>query len=101
MNCRYRCSEAQQELADRLLAESSRVCDLTAEAVRTNKDETDHRLREKLDDIDFRKKELLRIRKEVCLEIDALGTYKERLMDALSSVRKNALIICQKCLIAR
>ncbi|XP_024946354.1 tektin-1 [Cephus cinctus] len=98
---RYRCSEAQQELADRLLAESDRVCELSAETVKANKEETDHYLKEKLDDIEFRKQELLRVRKEVLLETDALATYKERLMDALSSVKRNALVICEKCLIAR
>lgn len=98
---RYRCSEAQQELADRLLNESQRVCELSSEKVRNNKEETDHRLKEKIEDIEFRKKELLRIRKEVLLEIDALSIYKERIMDALSSVRKNAFVICEKCLILR
>ncbi|XP_014610058.1 PREDICTED: tektin-1 [Polistes canadensis] len=98
---RYQCSVAQQELADSLLSESKRVCELTAETAKTNKEETDHQLKEKLEDIDFRKKELLRIRKEVILEIDALCTYKERIMDALSSVKRNALIICEKCLIVR
>ncbi|KOC67219.1 Tektin-1 [Habropoda laboriosa] len=98
---RFRCSEAQQELADRLLNESKRVCELSTETVRDNKLETDHRLKEKIEDIEFRKKELLRIRKEVLFEIDALLIYKERIMDALSSVKKNALVICEKCLIFR
>ncbi|KAF7402898.1 hypothetical protein HZH66_005165 [Vespula vulgaris] len=101
-NCfRYRCCIAQQELADSLLSESQRVCELTAETAKSNKEETDHRLKEKLEDIDFRKKELLRIRKEVLLEVDALSIYKERIMDALSSVKRNALIISEKCLVAR
>ncbi|KOX68525.1 Tektin-1 [Melipona quadrifasciata] len=95
---RYRCSEAQQELADRLLNESQRICELSSERVRNNKEETDYRLKEKVEDIEFRKKELLRIRKEVLLEIDALSMYKERIMDALSSVRRNAFVICEKCL---
>lgn len=95
---RYRCSEAQQELADRLLNESQRICELSSEMVRNNKEETDYRLKEKLEDIEFRKKELLRIRKEVLLEIDALSIYKERIIDALSSVRRNALVISDKCL---
>lgn len=69
--------------------------------MRNNKEETDHRLKEKIEDIEFRKQELLRIRKDVLLEFDALSIYKERIMDALSSVRKNALIICEKCLIFR
>ncbi|KAK9301060.1 hypothetical protein QLX08_006404 [Tetragonisca angustula] len=95
---RYRCSEAQQELADRLLNESQRICELSSERVRNNKEETDYRLKEKLEDIEFRKKELLRIRKEVLFEIDALSIYKERIMDALSSVRRSALVISDKCL---
>ncbi|XP_053988087.1 tektin-1 [Hylaeus volcanicus] len=98
---RYRCSEAQQELADRLLAETKRVCELSTEKAKSNKDETDHRLEEKLEDIEFCKRELLRIRKEVLLESDSLSVYKERIMDALSSVKRNALAICEKCLIFR
>ena len=98
---RYRCSEAQQKLAEQLLSESQRVCDLTSERARGNKEETDHRLKEKLEDIEFRKKELLRIRKEVLLESDALSIYKERIMDALGSVKRNALVICEKCLVLR
>ncbi|CAK9809921.1 TEKT1 [Anthophora plagiata] len=98
---RFRCSEAQQELADRLLNESERVCELSTETVQSNKLETDHRIKEKIEDIEFRKRELLRIRKEVLFEIDALLIYKERIMDALSSVKRNALVICENCLIFR
>ncbi|CAK9812375.1 TEKT1 [Anthophora quadrimaculata] len=98
---RFRCSEAQQELADRLLNESERVCELSTETVQANKLETDHRLKEKIEDIEFRKRELLRIRKEVLFEFDALLIYKERIMDALSSVKRNALVICENCLIFR
>ncbi|XP_003703991.1 tektin C [Megachile rotundata] len=98
---RYRCSEAQQELAEQLISESQRVCESTTEKVRNNKEETDYRIKEKVEDIEFRKKELLRIRKEVLLETDALLIYKERIMDALSSVKRNALVICEKCLIFR
>lgn len=74
---------------------------MSSETVKNNKEETDHRLKEKIEDIEFRKKELLRIRKEVILEIDTLSIYKERIMDALSSIRKSALIICEKCLVFR
>lgn len=74
---------------------------MSSETVKNNKEETDHRLKEKIGDIEFRKKELLRIRKEVILEIDTLSIYKERIMDALSSIRKSALIICEKCLVFR
>ncbi|XP_033213795.1 tektin-1 [Belonocnema kinseyi] len=98
---RYRCSEAQQELADRLLSESKRVCELAAEKVKTNREETDYRLEEKLQDIQFLKDELLRIRKEIILETDALLTFKERLINSLNAVKRNAFDICRKCLIAR
>ncbi|KYM93880.1 Tektin-1 [Cyphomyrmex costatus] len=101
MNYRYRSSEAQQELSERLLAEATLACESAKEIVKTNKKETDHRLLEKLNDIEFRKGELLRIRKDTVLEIDALSVYKERITDVLKSVKRNALEICEKCLIAR
>lgn len=98
---RYRCSEAQRELSDRLLAEATLACESAKEIVKSNKEETDHRLLEKLNDIEFRKEELLRIRKDSVLEIDALSVYKERITNALKSVKRNGLAICEKCLIAR
>lgn len=98
---RYRCSEAQQELADRLLLESKCVCELAAEKVKTNREETDYRLEEELQDIQFLKDELLRIRKEIILEIDALLTFKERIIHSLNAVKRNAFDICRNCLIAR
>ncbi|KAL0112530.1 hypothetical protein PUN28_012091 [Cardiocondyla obscurior] len=98
---RYRCSEAQQELSDRRLAEAALACESAKEIVKANKEETDHRLLEKLNDIEFRKAELLRVRKDCVLEIDALSVYKERLANVLKSVKRNALVICEKCLAAR
>ncbi|XP_011633588.1 tektin-1 [Pogonomyrmex barbatus] len=98
---RYRCSEAQRKSSDRLLAEATLACESAKEIVRTNKEETDHRLLEKLDDIEFCKEELLRIRKDTVLEIDALSVYKQRITDTLRSVKRNALAICEKCLIIR
>ncbi|XP_067217319.1 tektin-1 [Linepithema humile] len=98
---RYRCSEAQQESSDRLLADSTRACDLATEIVKTNKEKTDHQLREKINDIEFRRGELLWVRKDIVLEIDALLTYKERIVNTLKSVKRNALTICEKCLTAR
>ncbi|KAL6431396.1 hypothetical protein ACFW04_007197 [Cataglyphis niger] len=97
---RYRCAEAQQELSDRILVEATRACEFAAEIVKANKEETDHRLQEKLNDIEFRKKELLRVRKNIVLEIDALLIYKERLTDVLKSIKRNALI-AENCFIAR
>ncbi|XP_039303275.1 tektin-1 isoform X1 [Solenopsis invicta] len=98
---RYRCSEGQRELSDRLLTEATLACESAKEIVNTNKEETDHRLLEKINDVEFREKELLRIRKNSVLEIDALSVYKERFTDVLKSVKRNYLAICEKCLIAR
>lgn len=58
-------------------------------------------MKEKLSDVKFVKDEILRHRKDVILEIDALKTYKTRLIDGLSSIQENAADICKKCLIAR
>lgn len=77
------------------------MCESVAGIVKANKEETEHRLREKLNDIEFRKKELLLIRKDVALEIDGLLTYKQRIANTLTSVKRNALAICEKCLVAR
>lgn len=65
-----------------------------------NKREVDHKLEEKIQDIEFNKKENLSQRKEVCIEIDNLSTYSERIMDALSSLKEQALK-CKKCVIFR
>ncbi|XP_020284852.1 tektin-1 isoform X2 [Pseudomyrmex gracilis] len=98
---RYQCSEAQQKLSERLLADAARACDFATEIAKVNKEETDHQLKEKLNDIEFRKEELLRIRKDLVLEIDALPAYKERITDVLKIVRGNASTICKNCLITR
>lgn len=98
---RYQCSEARQKSSDRLSAETARVCHSAAEIVKANREETERQLQEKLSDIEFRRKELLRIRKDIVLEIDGLSIYRERITDALKSVKRNALTICEKCLNAR
>jgi len=77
------------------------MCDLSTEIVKANKEDTDHQLKEKIDDIEYRKKELLRSRKDVVLEIDTLLTHKERIAHELQSIKKNALAICKKCLVLR
>lgn len=66
-----------------------------------NKREVDHKLEEKIKDIEFNKNEILRQRKEVCIEIDNLVTYDERIMDAMSALKESALKICRKCIVFR
>lgn len=95
-SCKTHC-----KLVESIIEESDRVCNSTCELIKNNKLTSDYKLEEKLSHIKYCREELLRTRKETCLEIDGLLTYKTRLIDALSSIRRNALLICQKCLIAR
>ncbi|CAG5108396.1 Similar to TEKT1: Tektin-1 (Homo sapiens) [Cotesia congregata] len=98
---RFRKCNIHCQLVESLIAESERICDSTLELTKTNKTATDYELKEKLTDVKFVKDEILRHRKDVILEIDALKTYKARLIDGLSSIQENAADICKKCLIAR
>lgn len=77
------------------------MCELALEVVKTNKEETDHQLKAKLDEIEFRKTELLRIRKDALMEIDALKDHKNLIIDVLKAVKENAAAICEKCLTIR
>lgn len=72
-----------------------------AEITLLNRREADHKLDEKLKDIEFNIKEITAQRKEVCLEIDNLTTYSERIMDAMESLKEQSLKICKKCLLLR
>ncbi|KRT78319.1 hypothetical protein AMK59_8646 [Oryctes borbonicus] len=98
---RYRTCEDQQALADKILAECDRVRDEVEERTVLNKLEVDHKISEKIKDIEFNKGEIERQRKEVCTEIDNLTLYKERIMDALNSLQESALKISKKCVIFR
>lgn len=66
-----------------------------------NKREVDHKLEEKIKDINFAKDEIEKQRKEVCREIDNLTTYSDRIMDAMAALKEQGLKICRKCLILR
>ncbi|PZC71225.1 tektin-1 [Helicoverpa armigera] len=98
---RCRNTEDQQQLADRVLGESGRVRDETAERAEIMKATTDRRIEERIGDIEFNKNELQIQRKEICLELEALSMYKTRLLDCLASLQANALTICRKCLMLR
>ncbi|CAH4001351.1 tektin-1 [Pieris brassicae] len=98
---RSRNTEDQQQLADRILKESERIRDETGERASIMKATSDRRIEERLGDIEFNKKELQLQRKEICLELEALGVYKTRLQDCLASLQSNALTICRKCLMLR
>ncbi|XP_041970030.1 tektin-1 [Aricia agestis] len=98
---RCRNTEDQQQLADRVLGECERLREETAERTAIMKATTDRRIEERIGDVEFNKNELQRQRKEICLELEALGVYKTRLQDCLASLKANALAICRKCLMLR
>ncbi|XP_050682844.1 tektin-1 [Leptidea sinapis] len=98
---RCRNTEDQQQLADRILSESERVREETAERAAILKATTDRRIEERIGDVEFNKKELQVQRKEICIELESLGVYKTRLQDCLASLQTNALTVCRKCLMLR
>lgn len=98
---RCRNTEDQQQLADRVLAECERIREETQERAEIMKATSDRRIEERIGDIEFNKKELQLQRKDICLELEALGLYKTRLLDCLASLQSNALTICRKCLMLR
>ncbi|KAG6440274.1 hypothetical protein O3G_MSEX001217 [Manduca sexta] len=98
---RCRNAEDQQQLADRVLGESERVREETAERAEIMKATTDRRLEERIGDVEFNKNELKIQRREICIELEALGVYKTRLQDCLAALQNNALNICRKCLMLR
>ncbi|XP_014224827.1 tektin-1 [Trichogramma pretiosum] len=98
---RLYCCDAQQKLAKEVIAKLDTVCKLSTESVKSNRDETNHCLDDRIKEIENCKQELLLIRRELQLEIDALQAYKTRLVDSLKSLKSNALETCNKCLVAR
>lgn len=67
------------------------------EVTEQNKREVEHNLSQRLEDIEFNKKELLRERKAVCLEIDNLQSCIQRILNTMSHIKDNALPIPEKC----
>lgn len=67
----------------------------------TNKREVDHKLEEKIHDIEFIKNEIVIQRKEVVKEIDNLLLYIERIHDALNALKLQGQSTCNKCLVLR
>ena len=95
---RFRAADDQQQLADHIIEEGSRVRDETKELVKTNKEEVDHRIEEKLKNLQYRQHELNKQRKHLCVEIDALDTYMDRMYDCLDHMRKKLTENCKKCI---
>lgn len=49
----------------------------------------------------FQRDEILKQKKDACLEEEALKTYRQRVINAIDNLREEALILCQKCIILR
>ncbi|KAJ8984710.1 hypothetical protein NQ317_004971 [Molorchus minor] len=91
----------QERLADSVLAESDRLIDQVNEITDTNKKDVDHKIDEKIKDIEFNKTEIDLQRKAVCMEIECLNMYIERIKDALNALQEDSLKIVRKCLLLR
>ncbi|XP_044755262.1 tektin-1-like [Coccinella septempunctata] len=94
-------SLAQQELADKIIAESNRLTDEIDEVTRTNKQEVDHKLAEKVNQIEFLKNEVELLRKQVGMEIDTLNLFLIRLEDTQRGLQESCMAVCMKCLYFR
>lgn len=94
-------SRDQQKLADRVLCESDRVIDETRLTTEQWKKETDHRLEERLIDIDFRVEELKKQKKAALLEEENLKVYRSRINYAIEALQEGCLVICEKCIVIR
>jgi len=98
---KLRIAEDQHQLADRIITESERLIDETNDVSLKNRKEVDHQLQVKISDIEFKKSQLEYQKKEMDLEVEALVTYKQRVIDAQNALNVNALEICRKCLMLR
>ncbi|XP_066146071.1 tektin-1 [Euwallacea fornicatus] len=98
---RDRCCLEEQKLADFIIAKCERFKDEIEEKTKLNKKDTDHKIEERKLDIEFNTNEIMHQRKEVCIEVDNLKTYMERIKNCLNAIEKNGKVICQKCIILR
>lgn len=94
-------SLAQQEVADRILEESNRLTNEIAEITKSNKLNVDHRLEEKVNQIEFLQNEVELLRKQVGMEIETLNVYVMRLEDCQRGLQENCMAVCMKCLYLR
>lgn len=96
-----RVADDKNLLADRILEESARVIENIKEKCDVNKELTELRMKEKVLDIEFVKTEIEKSRTVIQVEMEALGAFKERIQDALNSVRSVGKARTQKCCIMR
>lgn len=91
----------QQSLAKQLIEKSNKLCKLSSDKVKSNRDDTNYQLKSRINEIENFKQDLISIRNELPLEINIVITYRDRLKNSLAHLRLNALVINTKCLEAR
>ncbi|XP_049786942.1 tektin-1 [Schistocerca cancellata] len=94
-------ADYHQDLAERILSEGSRAREVTAHTTKANKKEVDIKLKERITDIQFHKKELEKQKEQCCKEEELLKMYKERVLCTMESLIQQALSIVKKCIILR
>lgn len=82
-------------------SESERVIDQTRSTTEEWKRETDYRLQERVIDVSFQRDEILKQKKDACLEEEALKTYRQRIINAIENLSEEATVLCHKCIILR
>lgn len=82
-------------------SESQRIIEETQDTTLRNKKESDFRIRDRLNDIQFLLDEAQMQKKAGCQEEEALKTYKQRLVYAIKFLKEMGLTTCQRCVILR
>lgn len=91
-------AEEQQELAERLALEASRLIDQTQNAVVKNKLEIDHQTKVKVKDIEYKCSEIEKQRNDLGEEMELLSGYQKRIENANKSLVGDALEVIAECL---
>ncbi|XP_055843875.1 tektin-1 [Episyrphus balteatus] len=98
---KFRITDDQQKLAERIVAESKRVVDETKDTTQNWQREVEHHMKERTSEIKFLVDELNKQKKTALLEDEALSTYCNRIVHAINFLKEKSLEICQKCCIYR
>ncbi|XP_063812203.1 tektin-1 isoform X2 [Pseudophryne corroboree] len=96
----YASAEAQRSRSERLVAESQRLVDEIERTTQKSQKDVNKKLEQRLEDIQFWKKELDNKLEDTVNEIEQLLAYKIRLEKALESCIE-PLYIAQQCLVER
>ncbi|KAM4044351.1 tektin-1 isoform 1-T2 [Anomaloglossus baeobatrachus] len=96
----YASAEVQRSRSERLVAESERLVDEVEKTTQKTQNDVNKKLEQRLNEIDFWKKELDNKLEDTVNDIDQLLAYKTRLENALESCME-PLSIAQQCLIER